>query len=643
MSFYTRKRILIVFLFLSIKMLGQSSLHIERKEAPVLELKYPIPDSIQLPRYTRCFVDTTAVLTFQDIQNQYFEPLFVVNKSFKPNTQSNCQLKRYWLRLNVSNLTADSLTRILQFSKFDSLDIYIFQNNHLIAQDQIGHLRPRQNTRQSGFIHSKNATFIKLPPQSKLDIWIKGQKSYCLSPIEITLLHPLSEAYFLDPNLKWINAWNYAFLGILLIVMLNTLMFYFQYKDTVFLYYLGYIAAHFLYFWYAFEDNNPFSQILPPIFFKYVFFFPIAGLWQPFYLFFLAEFFNTKQKYPEVHFWLRLTLWLVIFTLILDRLNTVLSFNFTIENIWKFKLGLTILSIFLIIFLFRKLKADPLVNYILTGSILFAVGTLLLRVIPDSASPYWGTSLIYQQIGILAELMCFSMGLAYKTKLETVQKERLLTENAQLQLSKELDLAILRNQIAQDIHDEIGSGLTKISLNAQVATRLSDLTADEFRERLSKIDSDARILGSQMREVIFAINPEYDNFDDLQAYFKEYARDFWAESGIEPVFDFEKSNSNPIVSPQIKRQLLLIFKEAQNNAAKYAQATDIRITLKINEINQFLLEIQDNGKGFEIDRLKGFSKGLSGMKQRAASIDAILTIESQIGKGTTVKVMGQLS
>ena len=147
---------------------------------------------------------------------------------------------------------------------------------------------------------------------------------------------------------------------------------------------------------------------------------------------------------------------------------------------------------------------------------------------------------------------------------------------------------------------------------------------------------------SQIREVIFAINPEYDNFDDLQAYFKEYSHRFWYESATTLVFDFEPSEGNPSVSPQIKRQLFLIFKEMQNNIAKHAQATTVHITLKLTDINHYFLEIRDNGIGFQQDTAHCFSQGLSGMKQRAESINAVLTIKSTIGQGATLKIVGTL-
>ena len=204
---------------------------------PILFLTQPIRDSIHLRSYTDCFVDSNKTIKWQDVENQYFIPLSKVNESFKSNINSDCSNNRYWLRASLFHSSSDSITRLLQFSKLDSLDVYVLHDNHLIAHEQIGHWVSPQKHIQTGFVHSKFAIMITIPPNVEVVILAKGKKSYCLSPIEWILFNPVSEEHFLEPNLKWINAWNYIFFGILLFMMLNTLVFYIQNKELAFLNY----------------------------------------------------------------------------------------------------------------------------------------------------------------------------------------------------------------------------------------------------------------------------------------------------------------------------------------------------------------------------------------------------------------------
>lgn len=618
----------------------------QRTEKPILYLDKTMPDSIHLLKYTDYFVDSTNLMLLQSVKNQNFTPL----SNWDIPSKGIHSRSTYWLRTDLQNTDAQD-TLYLSYNLdllLDSITIFILENHQFKDSIRIGRfIRPHPQIEKVDF-PSNRTVLIKLPPFRRnlqsvhCTVFAKIQSLSINKNLRPILFRIDKEIRYFIWDIMPIYAWHLCFLSILGFMALLTFGSYIQYKHAAYLFYGLYIVAHFVTYLRDFESYEQFHYRLPTLFFSIYYRAPVSFTANIFYALFTMSFLGAKQNYPKIYRYGLIFLVYYLVFMVTERIWVFYDFWTATLLTDYFAMLNSFAGLFLLLYVAWSLRKNILARYLLVGSIFYVIGIVASRV-TIMTSPLWDDSLIWNQLGILIELLFFWFGLAYKARFDAGEKERLRLENQVLAIEKERTVSLLRNQIAQDIHDEIGSGLTKISLNAQVATRLSDLTADEFRERLSKIDNDARILGSQMREVIFAINPEYDNFDDLQAYFKEYARDFWAESGIEPVFDFEKSNSNPLVSPQIKRQLLLIFKEAQNNAAKYAQATDIHITLKINEINQFLLEIQDNGKGFEADKLKGFSKGLSGMKQRAASIDAILTIESQIGKGTTVKVIGQLS
>jgi signal transduction histidine kinase len=132
----------------------------------------------------------------------------------------------------------------------------------------------------------------------------------------------------------------------------------------------------------------------------------------------------------------------------------------------------------------------------------------------------------------------------------------------------------------------------------------------------------------------------------MQSYFRENASDFWSESNMNIHFDFDNEQLNghatTIVSPDIKRQLLLIFKEAQNNVAKHACAQNVWLTFKMTSEDQYLLEVADDGKGVNPAKQNGKTHGLKGMMRRADSINAQFSITSTAEKGTKIKVQGKI-
>ncbi len=189
----------------------------------------------------------------------------------------------------------------------------------------------------------------------------------------------------------------------------------------------------------------------------------------------------------------------------------------------------------------------------------------------------------------------------------------------------------------------MGGRLTKISLAAQVAARLSDLDAAELHRQQAQLGADARVAAAGLREIIFAINPDYDRSSEMQAYFRETAREFWRGTDVAVHFDFSESPVPDLaVPPDIKRQLLLLFKEALNNAAKHSEATEVTVTFQISSDRHFVLQVRDNGNGFDPAHINNHSQGLSGMRKRAEQIGAVLQITSIPGEGTTVRVEGRM-
>jgi signal transduction histidine kinase len=190
------------------------------------------------------------------------------------------------------------------------------------------------------------------------------------------------------------------------------------------------------------------------------------------------------------------------------------------------------------------------------------------------------------------------------------------------------ELESLRQRIAGDLHDEIGSNLGSIALLSQMALRQPN---GDARADLAEINRVARETAASMRDIVWLIKPGSSAPGDFAARLRETAEVMLR--GIEWQFDAE-ALTRPL-SLECQRQILLIFKEALHNIQKHASAT--HVTVRLSEVNgEFLMQITDNGKGFDVAATSSAGHGLENQHHRAASLGARLEITSSPTTGTTL-------
>lgn len=188
-----------------------------------------------------------------------------------------------------------------------------------------------------------------------------------------------------------------------------------------------------------------------------------------------------------------------------------------------------------------------------------------------------------------------------------------------------------RDRIARDIHDDLGSEVTKLLLTGEVAQINS---GDD--PPLSQMCAGARNILSTIDEVIWTVNSQNDNLEDFSIYVCKYAQTFLESTAIRFRFDVAPELPDRTLSQLVRRDLFLAIKEALNNAAKHSKATEltVRIELKGGRLN---VVVADNGSGFDLARTRHDGKGLANMKQRMAEIGGDCEITSRPGEGCQVR------
>ncbi len=192
----------------------------------------------------------------------------------------------------------------------------------------------------------------------------------------------------------------------------------------------------------------------------------------------------------------------------------------------------------------------------------------------------------------------------------------------------------MRNNIARDLHDDIGASLSNISILNELAKRNSG-DAVKAEKYLSKAGDDIQNISESLSDIVWNINPRYDDIENLFIRMKRYAADMMDGRNIRYDLNFpEKSSFN--IPMEKRRDLYMIFKEALNNIGKYSNADNVNIDLHIAD-HKIIMSIIDNGKGFSVLN-KSAGNGLLNMRQRAEKWNGKLNIDSVTGTGTTIKL-----
>jgi signal transduction histidine kinase len=191
---------------------------------------------------------------------------------------------------------------------------------------------------------------------------------------------------------------------------------------------------------------------------------------------------------------------------------------------------------------------------------------------------------------------------------------------------------MLRNKIASDLHDDVGSTLSSISMFSQMAQQQSKETIP----LLDTIGDYSRKMLEAMADIVWTINPENDQFEQIILRMRNFAYDLLGTKKIEFEFDADEDVASLKLSMEVRKNIYLIFKEATNNMVKYSGADKALFRIK-GEKNILTMLIRDNGKGFDTSQSTN-GNGLRNMKNRAEEMGAHLMIDSAFGKGTTIEL-----
>jgi ligand-binding sensor domain-containing protein/signal transduction histidine kinase len=201
--------------------------------------------------------------------------------------------------------------------------------------------------------------------------------------------------------------------------------------------------------------------------------------------------------------------------------------------------------------------------------------------------------------------------------------------------SRLLEIERVRSNIALDLHDDIASNLSQITIFSEIAMREAGVDS-RAGEPLARIAETARDTVECISDIVWSIRPQMEG--DLLQRIRRVGSDALTSRQIEVSFHFPEEVRHLGLDPNTRRQVYLIYKEAVHNIVRHAQATAVEISMSVDG-GKLLLKVGDNGKGMEAPEE---GNGLPGMRARAASLGGALEIHSAAGEGTEVELRAPL-
>ncbi len=203
-----------------------------------------------------------------------------------------------------------------------------------------------------------------------------------------------------------------------------------------------------------------------------------------------------------------------------------------------------------------------------------------------------------------------------------------------------LDIERFRTKLAADLHDNIGSGLTEISILSEVISHKLDTVDVNVRKSLQKISENSRNLIDSMSDIVWLVNPNRDSLYDLILRLRDTYSELSSYADISFRSENLKSLERISLSMEHRQHLYLIFKEGISNCITHSGCTEISLDAFVKG-RRLEMILRDNGIGFKTDGEFG-GNGLTNIKRRAASIGGEIIINSVPGEGTTLHFAGNI-
>jgi signal transduction histidine kinase len=297
---------------------------------------------------------------------------------------------------------------------------------------------------------------------------------------------------------------------------------------------------------------------------------------------------------------------------------------------------------------------DDRIRAIPVGSLLELTGTFATQGVGQNAAsselllnspadivvlarpPWWTLAKLFVILGALACVLAITVlwisQLRRKVEQRTAELEAQIQERQRVEQQHAMEQE--RARIAQDLHDELGSSLTEITMLG-IRARATATPLETRGKHVEQMSDKARQMVTALDEIVWAMNPTHDSLASMVSYFSLYAERFLGLANIAWRLEGPIKPDDHAVDSRHRHQLFLAFKEALTNIVRHSGATEVRLTIEI-ERGHIRLTIIDNGRGWAGASAAGMD-GVNNMRARLEKLGGRFEVTSKAGEGTTVR------
>ncbi|MEZ5042903.1 MAG: ATP-binding protein [Saprospiraceae bacterium] len=623
-------------------------------------------ETLHLTDFTTVYVDKTTNLKLDAVRELWQNGQFIPLTNFDYPSKFKSGKYHYWLQLQLENPTKDTLDLVFRLPRLDSSFYYQFYDNKLEETALFGNqINARELYKLDLPIFSSHSMPFQLLPEKNGQIFIRTSDVLYLTA-KIEPLLESREVYYQEKakvNFLLILT-NGIFLGIIFFISLFSLLQYFQNKDKAFLFYAIYTGLLFISFWMLFDEDNSIFKVFYKLSLDLQYLYVPSHICLYFaYALFVHYFINERKQYPLVLKLIKVILWVFGSYLVL---TVLVSLFIHVRWSWiiHYYFRTIIISIFFLALLFLLWKiGTPLALYLIFGNLSLLLLSILappLLSLTLKSKDFLGTDYTYllAQLGILIELLFFSLGLGYKRYLTDQEKIKAQREKEELETMK-----LLTDRLYNNITHEFRTPLTVIlGMTENLQSKVMEQQLENMAQPLKMIERNGQNLLRLVNEMLDLAKIESGHLElnlqqaDVIPFIKYLAESFHslaAEKHIKLTIHAEKQS---LVMDFDATKLASIVSNLLANAIKFTpEGGEVSVHLDSSteaEKAYFFIQIKDNGKGISLEeipylfdrfyqadsstarRYEGTGLGLALTRELVDLMMGTIQVKSELGKGS---------